>query len=134
MITVTVRDIVQPNIISLDKRKTVKDAAVLMVEHDIGSVVATNSGEPIGIVTERDILKKVTYHSKDPGSVTVEEIMTSPPITIDANASLGDATLVMIEKKIRRLLATDNGKIIGIFTQRDLQDKVLDVFMSLRNI
>jgi CBS domain-containing protein len=134
LITVTVRDIIQPNLASLDKRKTAKDAAALMVERDIGSVVVTSSGSPIGIVTERDILKKVTFDSKDPSSVALESIMTSPLITVDANSSLGDATLIMTEKKIRRLLATDQGKIIGIFTQRDLQSKVLDVFMSLSNI
>ncbi len=124
----------QRNIISLDKAKTVKDAAALMVSNDIGSVVVISSDQPIGIVTERDILKKVTFPSKDPSSVKLESIMTSPLITIDVDASLGEATMVMTEKKIRRLLVTEKGKIIGIFTQRDLQNKVLDIFMSLNDI
>jgi CBS domain-containing protein len=134
MITVTVKNITRPNIVSADEKVSVKQAAALMVEHDIGCVVATRLGIPFGMVTERDILKKVTYYAKDPSSVTLDLIMSCPLITIDASAGLGDATLVMTENKIRRLLVTEHGKIIGIFTQRDLQDKVLDVFMSLRNI
>jgi CBS domain-containing protein len=134
LIAVTVRDIVQPNIVSLDGKKTVKDAAALMVQNDIGSVVVTSSDNPVGIVTERDILKKVTFYSKDPSTMTLDSIMSSPLVTIDSNEGLGEATLIMMDKKIRRLLATDRGKIIGIFTQRDLQNKVLDVFISLRDI
>jgi CBS domain-containing protein len=61
----------------------------------------------------------------------IEEIMSKPLITIEANATLGEAAEIMIKRKIRRLLVKQNEKIIGIITQRDLQRLMTDTFRSL---
>jgi CBS domain-containing protein len=118
--------------ISLDGQKSVKDAADQMAKHDISSVLVTASGKYVGIVTERDIVRKVTEGARDPASVALKDVMSSPLITIDANEGLGEATALMASKKIRQLLVVDvDGNILGIFTQRDLQEKILEVFRSL---
>src|SRR5262249_42313086 len=112
--------------------KSVREAAELMAKYDVGSVLVTQSGRYVGIVTERDLVTKVTQSARDPMSVRIQEVMSSPLITIDANEGLGDATALMASEKIRRLLAVDSdGNILGILTQRDLQEKVIDVFRSL---
>jgi signal-transduction protein with cAMP-binding, CBS, and nucleotidyltransferase domain len=130
-IPVTVRSLARPDIVSLDKGATAKSAAELMLVKNVGSVVVKDSGGFVGIVTERDLIRKIIASGKDPSSVKLGEIMSRPLITIDSGKGLGEATTLMVERKIRRLLVTENGKIIGIFTQRDLQQKIVDVFRSI---
>lgn len=129
-LTATVKSIVRP-IVSLDKSKSARDAANKMLELKIGSVVVSEGGKFVGIVTERDLLEKVIASGKNPANVTLGDVMSSPLITIGAGQGLGEATALMLQKNIRRLIATENGKMVGIFTQRDLQQKVNDVFRSL---
>ena len=86
--------------------------------------------QPIGIVTERDILKSIAYRRTKPETKVVE-IMSKPLISLEANATLGEAAETMIKNKIRRLLVTQNDKYIGIITQRDLQRLMTDTFKSL---
>lgn len=130
-LTVRVKAAINRDIIILDKDLSVKSAIKLMVRKNIGSVVITGEGsKPIGIVTERDILKSIAYRKTKP-ETKVEEIMSKPLISLEANATLGEAAETMIKKKIRRLLVTQNDKYIGIITQRDLQRLMTDTVKSL---
>lgn len=133
-ITVTVRNIVNHDLVQLEETSSVRQAAELMVRKDVGSIVILREGTPFGIVTERDIIGKVVSTGKDPNSVRLATIMSSPLITIGADSSLADATELMLLKKIRRLLVLDDGKIIGIFTQRDLQEKVFNILTALNQV
>lgn len=107
-------------IITIDEEASVTDAAKMMVEGNRGSVVATRKGQPIGILTERDVLSRVVSKSKDPGSTKVKEVMTESPITIDKGMPLREAIDMMNRKGLRRMLVTEDGKIVGIFTLRDI--------------
>jgi CBS domain-containing protein len=130
-LTVRVKAAINRDIITLDKDLSVKSAIKLMVRRNIGSVVITGEqSKPIGIITERDILKSIAYRKTKP-ETKVEEIMSEPLISVEANATLGEAAEMMIKKKIRRLLVTQNDKYIGIITQRDLQRLMTDTFRSL---
>ncbi|HZW84971.1 MAG TPA: CBS domain-containing protein [Nitrososphaerales archaeon] len=112
--------IARRDLATVDENDSVLNASKVMVEKSRGSVLATRSGDPIGILTERDILRKVVAMSLDPKSVKVKEVMTSPPITIDQSKPLRDAIDLMVRKGLRRMLVTENGKIVGIFTMRDI--------------
>jgi CBS domain-containing protein len=98
----------------------------LMVEKHIGSVIANRDGLPFGIVTERDLVEKIVSQAADPSKVTVGDIMTAPLATIDASGSLIDAARKMIEKQVKRLVVTDQDKIIGIVSQTDLVQSMTD--------
>jgi len=101
--------------------ETVKDAAVLMNKYSIGSLVVVDSKKKIvGIVTERDIMQKVTAPNKLAGKVLVEDIMSNKLITIDANELLDDAVYLMIKNKIKKLPVTDNNELVGIVTATDI--------------
>jgi len=113
-------------IISIDSKAKAKDAARLMVEKRIGSLIANRDGLPFGIVTERDLVEKIVAHVADPSKLTVAEIMTAPLATIDASASLIDAARKMIEKQVKRLVVTEHDKIIGIISQTDLVQSMTD--------
>ena len=112
--------IARRNLITVDEGGSVLEAARLMVENNRGSVLATRSGVPIGILTERDILKKVVAKSLNVASTKVMDVMTSPPTTIEASKSLREAIDLMVRKGLRRMLVTENGRIVGIFTLRDI--------------
>jgi CBS domain-containing protein len=107
-------------IISVDLKTKAKDAARLMAEKHIGSLIANRDGLPFGIITERDFMEKIVGKGADASKVTVGEIMTAPLATIDASASLVDASRKMVEKRVKRLVVTDHDNIIGIISQTDV--------------
>jgi CBS domain-containing protein len=113
-------------IVSVDSKTKAKDAARLMAEKHIGSLIANRDGLPFGIVTERDLMEKIVAQGADPGKVTVGEIMTAPLATIDASATLIDAARKMNEKRVKRLVVTEHEKIIGIISQTDVVQHLAD--------
>ncbi len=118
------------NLITIDIEAPVHDAIKLMAEKDIGALVVTEKDEPVGIVTERDVLKKCGAEFSCKAAKTME-LMSKPLITVDADTRIGVATELMLDKKIRRLLVTEGGKIIGIVTQKDLLIGTLEAFHAL---
>jgi CBS domain-containing protein len=103
--------------LELDACATVKDAAEIMDKECNGSALVTKSGKPVGIITERDFLRKVVAQGKDPSKLKVEEIMSAPIITIDENEKVKAASQLMDEKNIRRLAVVNSeGKIVGKIT------------------
>lgn len=122
---ITIRQIMR-TIVSIDSKAKAKDAARLMVEKRIGSLIANRDGLPFGIVTERDLVEKIVAHVADPSKVTVADIMTAPLATIDASSSLIDAARKMVEKQVKRLVVTEHDKIIGIISQTDLVQSMTD--------
>ena len=130
VVSLTVKSILRP-VVALDKKKTSKEGADAMVKNNIGSVIVSDSGKYVGIVTERDLVKKVIAAGMDPTKTTLGEVMSTPLVTIETNRGLGEATSLMLQRGIRRLVGVENGKMVGIFSQRDLQQKVDEVFRSL---
>jgi len=130
-ISATVKDIATRKLISIDETNSVYAAVVLMTAEDIGAIVVDSVRKPVGIVTERDLMKKVILEGRDPKNTKVGEVMSTPLITIRSDASFGEATQLMQDRKIRRLLIEEKGEIIGIITQRDLERGTLDSFSAL---
>ena len=129
-VTYAVRNIMTKDIVSVESTTRVNDTIKLMVEKDIGSVVVTREGQIAGILTERDVLRKCCPQTECT-TVKAGDIMSSPPVTIDGGAAVGEAADLMADKKIRRLLVTEGGKIHGIITERDVMRATLDVFKTL---
>ena len=129
-IVVKVKDLMNPNLISVDSSASIMEAIRTMTDHEIGAIDVTQDGVPVGIITERDCLKKVCG-KLDCRTVSVDEIMSTPLITVESDASLYTAVIQMLSHNIRRLLVTQNGTIIGIFTQKDLLTKINSVFLAL---
>jgi len=113
-------------IVSIDSKAKVKEAARLMVEKGIGSLIANRDGLPFGIVTERDLMEKIAAEGVDPNKMTVSEVMTAPLTTVDVSSSIFDAARRMVEKRVKRLVVTDQEKIVGIVTQTDLVSHMTD--------
>src|SRR5918996_2560302 len=131
--TVRVKAAMNRKMITLDRGLSVKSAIKLMVKRNVGSVVVTteSSNNPVGILTERDILKSIAYRRIRPEITKIEEIMSTPIISVESDATLGDAAQIMIKKNIRRLLVKQDSKYVGILTQRDLQKLMTDTIRAL---
>ncbi len=114
-----VSDIMSSPVITLNGEVNVRDAALLMTDKRIGSIVVTERGTPIGIVTERDILERVVCPCKDPCEVKMKEIMTSPVITIFKDTTILEAMREMRGRNISRLVVID-GDIEGIISESDV--------------
>jgi len=93
-----------------------------MIANNIGAVIVISGGNPIGIITERDIIEKITRANRDPSKTRAEEVMSSPLISIEADKTIKDALVLMRDKKIRRLGVTRRGRLVGIVTERRLLD------------
>jgi len=116
------------NVKTISPDSTIKEAAVLMTRHNIGSLVALNDRKKVvGILTERDIIEKVNAKDRLSSRVRVEEIMTPKVITIDANSLLDDAVYLMIKHKIKKLPVTENEQLVGIVTSTDIMANSSDV-------
>ena len=104
-----------------------------MVKKNIGSVVVTadSSDDPVGILTERDILKSIAYRRVRPEVTKIDEILSTPILSAEQDAKLRDAAQMMIKKNIRRLLVKQDNKYVGIITQRDLQKLMTETIRAL---
>ncbi|MBW2310035.1 MAG: CBS domain-containing protein [Deltaproteobacteria bacterium] len=132
--TLTVRNVMTADIATVKTTDPVSAAIELMTANDIGSVIVTNDGKPVGILTERDILKRVCPEHLCIKGVTVGEIMSAPLVHIKADAGLGQASSLMAVKDVRRLLVMDRQKVVGIVTQKDVLRGTLEIFTSLASM
>lgn len=110
-------------VITIRDTDTVLTAAKVMKKHGIGCVVVVDkSGKPRGLMTERDVVRRVSALDLLPSRVQAGKSMTKPPITIDESANITDAAKSMRELKIRRLIVVQAGKLKGIITSNDIVD------------
>jgi CBS domain-containing protein len=132
---VLVRDVMSKNVRVVRPDSSAKEVVATMNKFDIGSVVVVQGERPVGIITERDILKRIVEPCLAPETLTARQIMTSPVITIDENASINEAAKLMAKKGIKRLLVTrNNDKLVGIITFTDIVTKVPDMLSILEEL
>ena len=120
---ILVEDIMTRAIISVTNETTVFQVAKMMEQGGIGAVLVKKNGHLSGIITDRDYATKIVAHNL-PSDTPVEQIMSSPLITINFDESISDAAERMTSKKIRKLAVTDNGNIIGLITSTDLVTQI----------
>ncbi len=129
---VFVRDVMTKEVIVADADLTVFEAAKKMAAKRIGGLVVVKSGRPIGLVTERDILWKVTAKDGNPKKIKVKHIMTTPVVTVTPLATLRAAARVMIGHNVRRLVVTRLDNVEGIVTARDVVEGFLETWARSR--
>ncbi|MEM2967496.1 MAG: CBS domain-containing protein [Candidatus Caldarchaeum sp.] len=117
-------------VVEVDESDTVLDVVKKMIENDVWSVVITRNKLPVGVVTERDVIRRCIAKGCSL-TMRVGEIMSSPIEVISPDASLGEAMAKMAEKNIRRLFVVEGGKITGRVTQTELFENTLNVMMTL---
>jgi CBS domain-containing protein len=116
----TVEEIMTRDPRTVEASATLRDAARVMSESDIGDVVVTDGGKVTGIVTDRDIVVRAVAEGRDPDSTPVGDVATTGVETIEPEASVDDALSRMREKDIRRLPVAKKGRPVGIISLGDL--------------
>ncbi|MDH5782710.1 MAG: CBS domain-containing protein [Candidatus Bathyarchaeota archaeon] len=134
--SLVVQNIMVSNVITTEKHNLVIDAGKIMNQHCIGCLVVMENGSPVGIVTERDLLKRVLGESKNPKKIRVQEIMSSPLIVGKPDMEIDEVTKLMFGRKIKKLPIVKDGKLVGLVTFTDLlsfQPSLIRVVKELTN-
>ncbi len=116
---VLVRSLMTTSVISVDSSTTAHDAAKLMEESKISSVVVFENNLPVGIITDKDFAIKMVAHAY-PIDTPVRRVMSTPLITITSDSPFWVAADLMNSRKIKRLVVVDDEKVVGIITITDL--------------
>jgi CBS domain-containing protein len=107
------------NVISIDASMTVQDAAKMMDDASIGAIVVLENGIAVGIVTERDLTRRIIAKGK-PLTTNVKEIMSSPLIVINPDDTVWEAAQLMKTRRIHRVPAVKENRLVGIMTTSDI--------------
>jgi CBS domain-containing protein len=131
---VLVRDVMSKDVKVVRPDTTIKEAVATMNKFNIGSIIVMQSDKPVGIITERDVLRRIIELSLAPEIQTARHVMTSPITTINETASIEEAAKLMAKKKIKRLPVINDGKLVGILTYTDIVFKVPTLLSVLEEI
>ena len=116
-----VKDIMSSPVVTLSEAAASNKVANIMNENDLGCVIVTNeSGKPVGIITERDLVLRVLAKNLVPDAVKANDIMTSPLVTIEPEATISEAARRMSRLDIRRLGVVYKGNLVGLISSRDI--------------
>ena len=114
-------DFMKQKPIIADPNITIFDAAKIMNRNSIGSLILVQDEKPYGIVTERDLVRRVIAAGKDPNNVKVSKVCSKPVLTMAEDDMLEDAIMMMRAYKVRRIvIVNEEGKVSGILTTDDL--------------
>ena len=129
-------DIMVKEVMTIDENSTVKEAAEVMNKFEIGCLVAVRKDKAIGMITERDLLKRVVTEAKDVAETKVKDIMSSPLVVVDPGMDLEEAVKLMFQMKIKKLPVVDGKRLVGLVTLTDItrfQPRMMKVLKQLAN-
>ena len=116
-----VKDVMSSPVITIDEKAPANRSAVLMEKNDLGCVIVTNKeGKPLGIITERDLVVRILAKNLKPDSLKSTEVMTSPLITMEPEATIAEAARRMSRLDIRRLGVIYKGQLVGLISSKDI--------------
>jgi CBS domain-containing protein len=116
-----VKDVMSSPVVTMNENAASYQAAVAMDKNDLGAVIVTNkAGKSIGIITERDLVIRVLAKNVKPDTVKAKEIMTTPLVTIEPDATISEAARRMNRLDIRRLGVIYKGNLVGIVSSKDI--------------
>lgn len=116
---VTVRDVMTRDYVGVSESDTVLGAVRLMDEDGVGCVVVLRGSDPVGIMTESDVLSLIADEG-DPAETEVSAVMSEPVVSVNADRGLSDAAGTMSREDIRRLVVTNDEELVGVLSERDV--------------
>ena len=109
-----------PNVLSIEAGASVFEAVQEMVGANVGSLLVTDGGEIVGIVTERDYLRRVTLEGRTDKDTAVGEIMTAPLVVVTPDTDIDECMAIMTDRRIRHLPVVRDGDVVGVVSIGDL--------------
>lgn len=129
-----VRDVMSKNVKTVRPNSTINEVVRKMNKFEIGSIIVTDGEKPVGIITERDILRRVLEVTIASEAMKAKEIMSSPILTIASQATTEEAATLMNSKRIKKIPVLEDGKLIGIVTSTDIvrsEPKMVETLSSM---
>ena len=130
-----IENVMVSDVITVEAEATVRQAVDIMNKHEIGCLVVVDEEEkPVGVMTERDLLRRVLAKRKDPVRTKVSQVMSKPIITATPHMDLEAAAKLMFKKKIKKLPVVEDGQLVGLVTLTDIvrvQPQIIKVLKSL---
>ncbi len=129
-----VKEIMNTDVKTINLNSNVREAAELMSKSNIGGLIVVEDSKLVGIVTERDVMKKVVALNKSATKTKVKAVMTKKVIMIDPDKDVEEAAEIMLERKIKKLPIVYKNKLIGILTATDIcaaQPKLIEQLAQL---
>jgi CBS domain-containing protein len=118
--SIKMRDVMVKEVITTHRDSTLEEAIKLMNDHEIGCLIVTDNSKPIGILTERDLLKRIMAKSHDLKRIKVEEVMSTPLISVEPDVQVGDASSLMFQRNIKKMPIIKKGELVGLVTLTDI--------------
>ena len=115
-----IRDVMQPNPVTMPSTASVHEAACAMKDQSIGDVIVLDQGRLCGILTDRDIVVRALAEGRDARTTRIGDICSRELTTISPQESVSQAVRIIREKAIRRLPVEENGRVVGIITMGDI--------------
>jgi len=131
---VLVRDVMTKDVKTVEPDSSIKEVVAAMNRFNIGSIVVVQGDRPVGVISERDILRRVVEPCLSPETLTAGQVMTSPVHTVSESTSLDEVAKLMVEKKVRKIPVMDKEKLVGIVTFTDIVTKMLSMLSILREL
>ena len=116
----SVSEVMNKTVIIMDINSDIPSIAREMVNSDAGSVIITENGKAMGIITERDLVKNIVVEDKKPSEIKASKILSTPLITIRPEASIVDASRIMLKANIKRLPVLENNTLVGVISNTDI--------------
>ena len=130
-----IENVMVSDVITIEAEVTVRQAVDIMNKHEIGCLVVVDEEEkPVGVMTERDLLRRVLAKRKDPVRTKVSKVMSKPIITATPHMDLEAAAKLMFKKKIKKLPVVEDGQLVGLVTLTDMvrvQPQIIKVLKRL---
>ena len=120
LIPLKAENVMTTEVAVMNESASVKKAAEVMAQEGVGAIIVTVEGKAIGIVTERDILTRIVVEDKNARKTKLEEIMSSPLVTIEPSTDLEEAARLMFERKIKNLPVVHKKRLIGLINLQDI--------------
>ena len=116
----TVVSDIMKELICIESKAIVVDAAKIMIEKEIGSIIVTENGIPTGIISRTDLIARIIVVNLDPNKLTTKQIMSSPLLSIGKNSTILEAMRYISAHDVHQILIKDDDKLIGIVSEGDL--------------
>jgi signal-transduction protein with cAMP-binding, CBS, and nucleotidyltransferase domain len=124
LLVMPVGEVMRSDVATLETSSTAEDALRAMQEKNARSILVSNKGEVVGIVSKTDILFKVTSQGRNPGKVKLREIMTSPALAVNPQTTIKEALALMDKNKVRQLMVHAYAAVLGMLTREDISERV----------
>jgi CBS domain-containing protein len=119
-LSLKVEDVMVRDVVTIDENSTVREAADVMNKFEIGCLIAVKKGKAVGIITERDLLKRVVAEARDVNKTKVKAVMSSPLVVVEPSMNLEEAVKLMFQMKIKKLPVVEEKRLVGLVSLTDI--------------